>query len=244
MINSEDISCCLETTGKNHRKVWLCLVSPCRCRLHLCTLSVKPTLLPELMYFLFLPYFLKESPVQPGRSSAPFTWLVAQWDFKRWLWKKLSWAPGLSKSDSQGTLLTSSLRSLMSALLKSRVASLLTFLLLTPKILNSTLPALPIPPEQPIALHPSTPVMELIPPSLTNIDDIITLRKVQSFQFIPFFLVTVCTLLQAFQMCSWTCSAPWSGIDAPINLATLKQCCAITWLNHSIPNGTATSILV
>lgn len=40
---------------------------------------------------------------------------------------------------------------------------------------SSTLVALPIPPQQPVALHPSTPFMGLIPPSLNNTSEITAL---------------------------------------------------------------------
>lgn len=63
----------------------------------------------------------------------------------------------------------------------------------------STSSARPIPPEQPIALYPYTPAMGLVPLSLINISDFITLGKEQSFQFISH---TVSIGIQAFQMCS------------------------------------------
>lgn len=50
--------------------------------------------------------------------------------------------------------------------------------------------ALPIPLEQPAALHASTPVMGLILQSLTNPNDIIALGAYKGFQFIRLFLVS------------------------------------------------------
>jgi len=67
---------------------------------------------------------------------------------------------------------------------------------------SATSPALPIPPEQPVALHPSTSVVELIPPSLTDTNDILVLGTDQHFQFILFDSHTACVGVQAFQMCS------------------------------------------
>lgn len=64
---------------------------------------------------------------------------------------------------------------------------------------SATLPALP---EQPVALHPSIPIAGLIPPSLTNTNDIVVLGTDQHFQFIVFVSHTVCVGVQAFQMCS------------------------------------------
>lgn len=65
---------------------------------------------------------------------------------------------------------------------------------------SSTSPALLNPLEELIALHPSTPVVGLIPPSLTNSNDIITLGKDQSSQFFLFVPHTVCVDIKAFQM--------------------------------------------
>lgn len=65
---------------------------------------------------------------------------------------------------------------------------------------TSTSPALPIPPQQPAALHPSTPIVGLVPPSLTHTSDIVALGAGQGFQFILFVSHPACLGVQAFQI--------------------------------------------
>lgn len=84
-------------------------------------------LLPEIIFFLFLNSYQEEFPIQPGQSSVPLAWLVAQW----WLL-----APGLLRGgspklisshgplDSPKQMQMSSLRSLKFALLKSKMTIL------------------------------------------------------------------------------------------------------------------------
>lgn len=62
------------------------------------------------------------------------------------------------------------------------------------------MPALPIPPEQPVAHHASTPVMELILQSLTNPNDITALGADEGFQFILVISCIVCVGVEAFQI--------------------------------------------
>lgn len=81
----------------------------------------------------------------PSCSSAalarlPLTrWDCCSWSFQRWFLKseQLSWFPKSSKAHVQETLLSRSLCSFSFALLISRVATLLIFSLMTPKILSS-----------------------------------------------------------------------------------------------------------
>lgn len=64
------------------------------------------------------------------------------------------------------------------------------------------MPALPIPPEQPAALHASTPVMGLILQSLTNPNGITALGADEGFQIILFISCIVCVGVEAFQIFS------------------------------------------
>lgn len=67
----------------------------------------------------------------------------------------------------------------------------------------------------------------------------------QGFQFVLFVSYIALVGIQSFWMCSWTCSIPWSSIDASISLETLIWCHIIPWLNlvflllfpsHAIPS--------
>lgn len=99
---------------------------------------------------------------------------------------------------------------------------------------TSTSPVLHIFPEYLIVIHLSTPETGLVPPSLTNITDIIFMERNQSF--ILFVLCTLCIEIQAMQICFQTCSIPWSCIDTPISFTILRQFHTIPWLNFSVLN--------
>lgn len=67
----------------------------------------------------------------------------------------------------------------------------------------------------------------------------------QGFQFVLFVSYIALVGIQSFWMCSWTCSIPWSSIDASISLENLIWCHIIPWLNlvflllfpsHAIPS--------
>lgn len=67
---------------------------------------------------------------------------------------------------------------------------------------SSTLPALPISPEVPAALHPSISSVALVLPSLADIKEIVALGTSQCLTFILLVSHTLCVGIEVFQMCS------------------------------------------
>ena len=76
--------------------------------------------------------------------------------------------------------------------------------------------------------------MELIPPSLTNTNDIIALGADKRFQFILFVSHTACVGVQAFQICLWALCAPRSSVNVPTSIATLIRI-DTTWYRTLCP---------
>lgn len=67
---------------------------------------------------------------------------------------------------------------------------------------SSTLPALPIPPGEPAALHPSMPGVALVPPSLADTKEIIALGTNQCLVFILFISHTCMLVFNKYFRCA------------------------------------------
>lgn len=81
-----------------------------------------------------------------------------------------------------------------------------------------------MPPEQPVALHLSTPIMRLIPSSLTTTNDTVALGADQHFQIFLSVSHIAWVAVQAFQILSSALCSPRSNVKVPTSIATLKQC--------------------